>query len=164
MPEEKIKHIVRLINTDLGGNKQLYNALTKVKGVSYSFANAVCNVVNIDKAKKIGILTKEELAKIEDAIKNPSKYSIPAWLFNRRKDLDTGKDIHLLTSDLSLRTEFDIKNLKKIKSYRGIRHAMGLPVRGQKTRAHFRKGAALGVQRKKVLAAQKASKTEKKEK
>jgi len=164
MPEEKIKYLVRLVNTDLNGNKPLYHTLNKIKGISYSFANAVCNVIDIDKTKKVGALTKEELTKIEDVIRNPSKYSIPAWLLNRRKDFDTGKDMHLLTSDLKLRTEFDIKNLKKIKSYRGIRHAMGLPTRGQRTRAHFRKGTALGVQKKKVLAQQKSEKKESKEK
>jgi len=51
---------------------------------------------------------------------------------------------------LKLRKEFDIKRLKKVKSYRGMRHAFGLPVRGQRTRSHFRKGRSVGVQKKKV--------------
>jgi len=38
-----------------------------------------------------------------------------------------------------LRREFDIKRLRKIKSYKGIRHAVGLPVRGQRTKANFRR-------------------------
>jgi len=44
-----------------------------------------------------------------------------------------------------LQTEFDIKRLKKIKSYRGLRHVLGQPVRGQRTRGHFRKNKAVGV-------------------
>jgi len=76
-------------------------------------------------------------------------------LFNRRRDFDTGEDLHLIASDLKLRKEFDIKNLKEIKSYRGMRHAFGLPVRGQRTKGHFRKGAAVGVRRKGLKLAPK---------
>ena len=39
---------------------------------------------------------------------------------------------------LELQKEFDIKRLKKIKSYRGLRHSTGQPVRGQRTKSHFR--------------------------
>ena len=55
----------------------------------------------------------------------------------------------MLTNDLDIQKEFDIKRLKKIKSYRGLRHAQGLPVRGQRTRSHFRKkGGAVSVRKK----------------
>ena len=157
----KVRYIVRLMNTDLDGNKPIYHALNKIHGISYSFANVICNVLDLDKSKKAGIISQEEIKNIEDVIKNPDKYNIPAWMFNRRKDVDTGKDMHIVTSELDLKKENDIKNLKKIKSYRGIRHSMGLPTRGQRTRAHFRKGVAIGVQRKKALA-QSKSKEEKK--
>ena len=94
---------------------------------------------------------EEEIDKLEDAIKNPSKNNIPSWLLNRRADPETNEDKHVITSDLRLQTEFDIKRLKKIKSYKGLRHAVGLPVRGQKTKSNFRKnkGKAMGVKRKK---------------
>ncbi len=157
----KIEYIVRIMNTNLDGNKPIYHALNKIHGISYSFANIICNVLDLDKTKKAGIMSQEEIKSIEDVIKNPAKYNIPSWLFNRRKDYDTGKDMHLVTSELDLRHDFDIKNLKKIKSYRGIRHSMGLPTRGQRTRAHFRKGAAIGVHRKKFLAQAKSEKKEK---
>ena len=49
--------------------------------------------------------------------------------------------------------EFDIKMMKMIKSYKGVRHAIGQPVRGQRTKAHFRKGSSLGVIKKKILPA-----------
>jgi small subunit ribosomal protein S13 len=42
----------------------------------------------------------------------------------------------------------DIKNLRKMKCYRGVRHSLGLPVRGQKTRSNFRKGKTVGVRKK----------------
>ena len=46
-------------------------------------------------------------------------------------------------------TEIDIKKMIKMKSYKGTRHTSGLPVRGQRTRSHFRKsGVAMGVKKK----------------
>ena len=55
-----------------------------------------------------------------------------------QKDFDTGEDKHLVSSDLELRKEFDIKRLKKVKNYRGLRHTSKLPMRGQRTKGNFR--------------------------
>jgi len=136
--------VVRLLAKDIEGKMQIYPGLTKIKGVSWGFANAVCKVLKLPKTKKIGSLTDEELIKITEFIKNPK---IPSYLVNRKKDLETGKDLHLVGSDLELKKEFDIKKLKKIKSYKGVRHTVGLPLRGQRTKAHFRtnrrKGAGI---------------------
>lgn len=153
---EEVKQIIRIINSDIKGDKQVYDALTKIAGVSYSFSSAICNTMRLEKYKKVGTLTPDEAKKIEDIIKNPLKYNIPNYLLNRRRDPDTGQDIHIISADLKLTREFDVKKLKRIKAYRGIRHALGLPVRGQKTRSHFRKGRSVGVSKKKV-AAQKAA-------
>lgn len=138
--------IIRILQTDILGGKQLYPGLTKIKGISWSLSNAICHKLSLDKKRKISSLSKEEINKIEQFIKGPE---IPDFLLNRRKDLDTGKNIHLIGSDLDLRKDFDIKRLKKIKSYRGLRHATGQPVRGQRTKGHFReKGKAVGVVKK----------------
>lgn len=146
--------IIRIMQTDIAGEKQLHVGLTKIKGISWSFANALCNKLKLDKKRKISSLTAEEIKKIEGFIKEPE---LPVFLLNRRKDFDTGKDLHLLTTDLELRRDFDIKRLKKIRSYRGLRHALGQPVRGQRTRGHFReKGKAIGVVKKKVKISKKA--------
>ena len=51
---------------------------------------------------------------------------------------------------MDLAREFDIRRMKKVRSYKGIRHLQGQPVRGQRTRAHFRKGRSVGVTRAKV--------------
>lgn len=144
----EIKQIIRVLNTDLEGNRPLYMALIKVRGIGFTFANSICNFLNIDKKRKAGSLSQEEVKKIEDLVNNPKE--LPSWLLNRRKDYDTGEDIHITTSKLKLIQEFDLKRLKKVKSYRGLRHAWNLPVRGQRTRAHFRKGRAVGVQKKKI--------------
>ncbi len=141
------KTLVRIMSTDIPGSKRVYAGLTRIKGVSWSFANALCKKIGINKNKKTEELKKEEIEKIEEFIKNPE---LPSFLLNRRKDLETGEDKHLSISDLDLVKSFDIKRLKKIKSYRGKRHSVGLPVRGQRTKAHFRrKGKAVGVHVKK---------------
>jgi len=156
--EEKLeKQLIRLGDADLLGNKPLYLALRKIKGVSYSLANAVCIISSIEKNRKIGNISDDELKKIEDIIKNPAKYGIKGFMFNRRKDRETGEDRHLISSNLKLTTEFDIKRMKMIKSYKGIRHTQGQPVRGQRTKAHFRKGSAVGVAKKKAAPAKAKS-------
>ena len=140
----EIRQLVRLLDADLSGDHNIINSLRRITGVSFSMANAVCKVLDLDMQRKIGTLSEEELHRIEVAIKNPEKHSIPSWLFNRRKASEKGEDMHLLTSDLKLAVEFDIKKMKKIKTYKGIRHSMGQPVRGQRTRSHFRKGKGKG--------------------
>lgn len=149
---EELRQIVRIINADITGEKGLYNALRKINGVSYSFSNAICNIMSLDKNKKVGSLTQEEIKKIEDIIKNPLKYNIPRFILNRRKDFDTGEDKHLIASDLKLITSFDIKRMRRIRCYKGVRHSQGLPVRGQRTRSHFRHGKTVGVRKKAISA------------
>lgn len=127
--------LVRILSKDIEGKKDIYSGLTKIKGVSWGISNAVCKFLRIDKRKKIGSLSEEEIKKIENFLKNPT---IPEYLINRRKDFESGNNSHLTGTDLELKKEFDIKRLKKIKSYRGIRHFTGQPVRGQRTRSHFR--------------------------
>lgn len=142
--------IVRIGGKDVSGNLSINHALIKIKGVSFSLANAICNVLNIDPITKIGTFSKEEIKKIEEVIENPKKYGIPGWLLNRRSDPETGEEIHLTGPKLDLQKEFDIRNIKKMKSYKGVRHMQGLPVRGQRTRSTFRKkGRTVGVIRKK---------------
>ncbi|MEK6895746.1 MAG: 30S ribosomal protein S13 [Nanoarchaeota archaeon] len=140
-PEVREERMVRILSKDIEGNMQVYAGLAKIKGISWSLSNAICNVLKIDKTKKIGSLTNEEIEKISKFGKNPE---IPVFLKNRRKDFESGDDKHLIGTDLELRKEFDIKRLKKIRSYRGLRHASGLPLRGQRTRSNFRRNRAKG--------------------
>jgi len=137
--EEKI---IRILSKDIEGGMKVYPGLTKIKGVSWSLANAVCKILSIDKTRKIGSLTEEEIKKISEFLKNPE---LPVNIINRGSDFETGQNKHLIGSDLELQTEFDIKRLKKIKSYRGYRHMSGLPLRGQRTRSNFRKNRSKSV-------------------
>jgi len=144
----EFRHIVRVTDTDIDGSLKVGYALTKIKGVSISLANAVLKKAGINPEIRLGLLSEEQVKKIEDVLLNPAKYGIPNWLLNRRKDLETGKDLHLLSSDLVLRTKMDIDLMKKIKSWKGYRHAYGLKVRGQRTRTTGRTGKTVGVSKK----------------
>ena len=158
MAEQKeIKHIVRIANTDLPGDKAIFIALTRIKGIGFMFSNMVCRLSEIDARKKAGLLSNSEIERINDIISNPAKYNVPSWMMNRKKDYETGKDMHLTTSSLEFTQEQDLRRLKKIKSYRGIRHSIGQPVRGQRTKSNFRKnkGKAVGVKRRATAKAGK---------
>ena len=153
MPEEQkqeLKYFVRIANTDLDGNRPIGQALIKIKGLSFMFSNAVLNVARIEKTKKAGYLSDDEASRIDEIIKEPSKFGISSWLFNRKRDPEDGSDRHLTGTSLAFTQDNDIKMMKKIKSYKGIRHSFGLPVRGQRTKSNFRKnkGKVLGVRKK----------------
>ena len=152
---KEYRHIVRVVNTDLDGAKPIKQALRKIKGVGFMLANAVCDAAKVDKNLKTGTLSDQDISKLNDVIKNPAKYNLPGWLMNRRKDYESSEDLHLVGPDLNFSTENDVKRLKKIKSYRGMRHAWRLPVRGQRTRSNFRpnKGKVMGVKRRKGVKA-----------
>ena len=153
--KENFRYFVRIANTDLDGNKPIFNALRKIKGVSFMFSNMICNLAGIDKMTKAGYLSDEEIKKLDDILNNPLKYNAPSWMLNRRKDYETQADRHLVGVDLKLSKQEDIKRLQKTKSYRGLRHAWKLPVRGQRTRSNFRpnKGKVMGVKRRKGVKA-----------
>lgn len=147
--EEKMEVLVRILSTDIPGSKNIYSGLTYIKGISYSIANAVCLQLNLDKRRRISSLSKDEIEKISLTVK---KLNVPSYLLNRRYDFDSGEDKHLITTELDLKKDFDLKRLKKIKSYKGVRHSKGLPVRGQRTKSHFRKkgkNKVVGVKKKK---------------
>jgi len=140
--EKREERIVRILSKDIEGKMKLYVGLTKIKGVSWAMSNAVCKILGIDKNKTIGELSEKEIKDITEFLKNPK---VPVFLVNRRFDFETGEDKHLIGNDLDLRKDFDIKRLKNIRSYRGLRHQMGLPSRGQRTKAHFRKNKSKSV-------------------
>ena len=119
--------------------------LTQIRGVGYMFANTILNVLKINPGQRIGYLLPEQIKSIENVIKNPSASNFPSWFLNRRKDVETGEDKHLITSDIAFTVRNDIEREKTSGSWRGIRHMFGLKVRGQRTRCTGRKGGAVGV-------------------
>lgn len=143
--KEKVKHkaekqvdvrsIVRVIGTDLDGEKPVYRAVMKIKGIRYSMSKAICNVAQLEPRKKLIDLDQKELERLEAVIKDPLKFNIPIYFLNRRRDIQTGKDMHLTGMDLTVAKRFDIQRHVDMKTYRGWRHMLGQPVRGQRTRS-----------------------------
>jgi len=151
--EKNFKHIVRILMTDINGNSTINGGLQKIRGVNHALSHAICTVLKLNDTNKIGNIDDKTLETIEEIIKDPIKAGMPEWMVNRRKDLEDGSNKHLVNIDLKLQKEFDYKRLQKIKSYRGLRLSVGLPVRGQRTRSNFRNkkgGKSLGVKKKKV--------------
>ncbi len=144
--------LVRIFGYDIPGSKNLYVGLTRIKGVSWAISNAVLLKLAYNRAKKISDLSKEEIAKIEGTLRN---MPVPDFMKNRRSDEETGQTKHLLTTDLDMQRDMDIKKMKKIRSYRGVRHSLKLPVRGQRTRSHFRSKGRVAVTVQKKTEAKK---------
>ena len=149
MPRE-FQHIIRIADTDLDGTLKVDYALTKIKGVGIRLAKVITEKAGINPENRLGFLSDAEVKRITDVIENLSKHDVPGWILNRSKDSETGKNLHIVGSDLVLQTKTDIDQMKKIKSWKGIRHAYGLKVRGQRTRTTGRKGKAIGVKKKRI--------------
>ena len=139
------ENLIRILGNDIPGEKKILVGLTQIRGVGIMFANSIINHLKIDPNSKIGYLNSEQVASIEKVIENPESASFPIWFLNRRKDAETGKDLHLITSDIAFNVRNDIEREKSVFSWRGYRHMFGLKVRGQRTRCTGRKGGAVGV-------------------
>ncbi len=152
MTDEKIKHIVRVASTDLEGNKSVHYALTGIKGIGRRTARIIAQNAGLDLKSTIGYLSDEEIERLKKAVMDFDK-SAPSWMVNRQKDPILGNERHIIGSDIMLTLREDLSRMKKTRSYKGIRHERGHKVRGQRTRSTGRKGAIVGVVRKKILAA-----------
>ena len=160
--EEEFRHIVRILDADLDGKRSVAYSLCGIPGVGRRVAKTIVISTGIDPRAKMGELSDSEIERLKSAVNSVEK-RLPWWMLNRRKDLISGEDKHIMGSDLVLKLRDDINLLRKIRSYRGIRHERGLRVRGQRTKSTGRRGMVVGVMRKKILAAAKAKTTGKRE-
>ncbi|MBI5833888.1 MAG: 30S ribosomal protein S13 [Armatimonadetes bacterium] len=121
--------MARVAGVDLPNHKRLEVALTYIYGIGRSRALEICEVCGLEAMSRIGDLTDEELNRVRDCI-----------------DRD-----YRVEGDLRREVQANIRRLIEIGAYRGRRHRMGLPVRGQrtKTNARTRKGKAKTVGKKK---------------
>ena len=119
--------------------------LTQIKGLGFNFATAILDTLKINPNSNIGNLTEQNVQAIEKLITDPVASNFPTWFLNRQKDIETGADLHLLTSDIPFTLRNDIERERVTASWRGYRHLSGLKVRGQRTRTSGRKGGAVGV-------------------
>jgi len=139
------EHIVRILGNDIPGDKKIIVGLTQIRGVGYMFANTILNTLKINPNQRMGHLSTDHIQLIEKIVKDPLSSDFPSWFLNRRKDLETGVNKHLVTSDIAFTVRNDIEREKTVGSWRGYRHMYGLKVRGQRTRCTGRKGGAVGV-------------------
>ncbi len=145
MSAQEYRHIVRIVGNDIKGEKKVVIGLTQIKGLGFNFATAILDTLKINPNSNIGNLTDENVKAIEKLITDPIESNFPPWFLNRRKDIETGADLHLLTSDIPFTLRNDIERERVTASWRGYRHLSGLKVRGQRTRTSGRKGGAVGV-------------------
>ncbi len=127
--------MARIAGVELPRNKRAFIALTYIYGIGRSSALKILEKAGVDPMKKIGELTDEEISKIRDIIN--TEYKVEGALRSE--------------------VQMNIKRLMDIGCYRGLRHRLGLPVRGQRTRtnARTRKGKRKTVPGKKKATAKK---------
>ena len=120
---------IRIVGVDLPQNKRGEVALTYIYGIGRSAANIILEKAEVDKNIKVKDWSDDQAARIREIIGNEFK----------------------VEGDLRSEVQLNIKRLMDIGCYRGIRHRIGLPVRGQSTKnnARTRKG------RKKTVANKK---------
>lgn len=165
---EGFRGIIRIAGKDIQGHVPLRNALLRVKGISHSMASPAASILSeelkIDKYIQVGELTDEQVEKIDAILFSLGKYKIPKFMMNRNSDRLDGTDRHVIMNDLLFALRDDIENEKKAYTWKGHRHAYGQKVRGQKTRNTGRKGMAVGVLRKAMVAKTGGAKPEEKKK
>jgi ribosomal protein S13 len=149
----EFNYIVRVIGKDLDGTKSIESGIQDIKGIGQRVGGIIATEFRkenkVPANKRLGELTNDEIKKLEEVILAPDKHKVPNWALNRQKDFETGKNKHLTMNDLAFSLRNDLTRLAEIKSYKGLRHMWGLPVRGQKTKSRHRgKGGVVGVTKK----------------
>ncbi len=143
------KVFFRKLRSQVDGSSKVEHALTQIRGVGRRFAQAVVLIANIDPNARIGVSGEKDLNNIEEIILDPLKHGMPNWMVNRKNDLREGGDRHVIGNQLDITVKRDIDRMKRIKSYKGVRHHFRLKVRGQRTKSTGRHGLVIGVVRKK---------------
>ena len=110
----------RIIGVDIPNDKRIEIALTYIHGIGRQISNEILKKVNIDPSTRANKISPDEINRLNETIQN--EYTVEG--------------------DLRREVSSNIKRLMQIHSYRGMRHRMGLPVRGQRTstNARTRKG------------------------
>lgn len=150
--EKKATSIIRIGGKDIDGDLNIPRALDEIKGIGSNLSHSISFVVEtklgIPKSTTLGSLSEQQIESIEGVIKDPVKFGIPMYMLNRRKNPETGTDIHLIGSDLTFAIRQDVNRDIGARTWRGYRHQRGQKVRGQRTRSTGRTGATVGVMKK----------------
>lgn len=134
--------MARVEGIDLPAEKRIEVALTYIRGIGSSLAKKILTEAEIPFEVRVKDLTEAQVGKIREAIQ---------------------KRGYRVEGELATEVAMNIKRLKEINSYRGLRHEKGLPVRGQRTRTNARtrrgrKMAVAGTSRS-AIESKKAEKT-----
>jgi len=160
--EEGVRGIIRLAGKDVRGHIPLKRALLAVKGIGHTTSRTVSKIISkelkVPEDVKVGTFTDAQIEQIDEILAKIQDHGVPSYLLNRRKDSETGKDIHNTMNDLVFSTRQDVEHEKKVYSWKGYRHAYGQKVRGQRTKNTGRGGMSLGVIRKAQQPAKKGDK------
>ena len=154
----EFRYLIRIKGKDLDGRKKVVAALADLRGIGYNFAQAIVNGLGIDHKMRFGTLTEAQVKDIERVLLDSSALKVPQWAFNRKRDPESGETKQLLGSDLDMALKSDLDRERNVQSWRGVRHGLGLKVRGQRTRTTGRKGKTVGVRKATLQAAAKAAK------
>jgi small subunit ribosomal protein S13 len=138
------------LRSRVDGNAKVEHGLTQIVGIGRRFAQAIITVANVSPELRIGAVPEKDLNRIEEIILDPVGNGIPNWMVNRKKDLRTGEDRHLLGNQLEITVKRDIDRMKRNRSYKGVRHHLHLKVRGQRTKSTGRHGLVVGVMRRRL--------------
>ena len=123
--------MARIAGVNIPTNKRVEISLRYIHGIGPSNAKDICAKVGISSERRVSDLTENEIIQIREAI-----------------DRD-----YVVEGDLRREVAMNIKRLKDLGCYRGLRHRKGLPVRGQRTHtnARTRKGPARAIAGKKKV-------------
>ncbi|MFQ3319511.1 MAG: small subunit ribosomal protein S13 [Natronomonas sp.] len=142
--EEDIQYFVRIGQTDLDGTKSIERALTDMNGVGRRVARIIAEKAEIDRRSVLGKLDEDEIDRIVELVEGYAD-EVPSWLTNHQDDFYTGETTHEIGNELNMTRRQDINRMKKIDSYRGVRHKRGQKVRGQRTKSTGRTEGTIGV-------------------
>ena len=117
--------MARIANVTIPSEKQVWISLTSVYGIGRTTSKAILAEAGVQPTTRVKDLTEAEIQKINDVVNKTA----------------------MVDGDLKRLVTNNIKRLKDINSYKGVRHKAGLPVNGQRTRtnARTRKGRAIAV-------------------
>ncbi|MBI4153517.1 30S ribosomal protein S13 [Candidatus Woesebacteria bacterium] len=133
--------MARILGIELADTLRVDYALTRIKGIGWSLSKNILDSLRIDPAKRLTELTGEELTKISTKLEQ-----------------------YPIEGELARTVKGNISRLQTIGTYRGLRHARMLPVRGQRTRTNARtkrgKRKTVGAFKKETLTQMKDTRAE----
>jgi len=124
--------MARIAGVNIPDNKHIEYSLAYINGIGLSLARKICAQANVKTGVKLADLSEQEIERIRNIVDKNYK----------------------VEGDLRMEISQNIKRLKEIGAYRGVRHMRNLPVRGQRTKTNARtkrgKKVTVGSGRKKA--------------